>query len=281
MSLSRISPQRVLAAAGAYLADLWNRREFAWYLAMGNLRARNSSTVLGLLWWVINPVLLGLVYWFVFGLLFDRGPEQFGGNPFLVWLLSGMFPFYFTQTCMTGGVNSIVSNTTLLANLHFPRAILPVAALTEAFVGFLTSLLGFYMIVGPTYGVWPSAHTLVLIPTAVVHVMFNLGLSMLVARLAVPFRDLNNLVPYVARMWLYLSPILYGPTTLSKAPELAQRIAELNPLMPLFRLYRYALVGIPTDLSSSFLAAAAFAIGFLVVGSAWFIKYEGKIARYV
>jgi teichoic acid transport system permease protein len=248
---------------------------------MGNLKARNASTALGLLWWVLNPVLLGMVYWFVFGLLFHRGSEQFGGTPFLVYLLSGMFPFYFTQTCMTGGVNSIVGNTALLANLQFPRVILPFAALTEAFVGFLTSLIAYFLIVGPTFGVWPTFHTLLLIPVVIVHVMFNLGLSMLVARLAVPFRDLNNLVPYMTRMWLYLSPILYGPTTLKQAPEWAQRIAELNPLVPLLRLYRYALADIPTDATNAGFTFAVYAVVFLGVGAAWFIKYEGKIARYV
>jgi len=281
MSPTSLAPKRVFRATRSYFTDLWNRREFAWYLAMGNLKARNASTVLGLLWWVINPVLLGMVYWFVFGILFDRDPDEFGGLPFLVYLLSGMFPFYFTQTCMTGGVNSIVNNTALLANLQFPRVILPLAALAEAFVGFLTSLLGYYLIVGPSYGVWPAAHTLILIPTVVIHLMFNLGLSMLVARLAVPFRDLNNLVPYITRMWLYLSPILYGPSTLKKAPEWAQRIAELNPLMPILRLYRYALAGIPTDTSEALVASLVFSVVFLGVGAAWFIKYEGKIARYV
>ena len=98
-----------MAAASDYVSQVWQRREFAWYLAMGNLKARNASTTLGLLWWVLNPVLLGAVYWFVFGLLFHRGSSNFG-TPFLVFLLSGMFPFYFTQSALTGGVNSIVGN---------------------------------------------------------------------------------------------------------------------------------------------------------------------------
>ncbi len=289
MSSTSVSSKRVARAARNYLTDLWSRREFAWYLAMGNLKARNASTVLGLLWWVLNPVLLGAVYWFVFGLLFNRDASQFGGLLFVVYLLSGMFPFYFTQTAMTGGVNSIVNNTQLLANLHFPRAVLPIAALIEGFVGFLTSILAYFLIVGPfnalivgaSEATWPTLDAFWLVPIMAIHLVFNLGLSMLVARLAVPFRDLNNLVPYFTRMWLYLSPILYGPVTLEKAPAWARAIADANPLAPMLRLYRHALTPLKTDLPQSFIEAGLWAIVLLLVGGIWFIRYEGKMARYL
>lgn len=281
MSPTSLAPKRVFRATRAYFRDLWARREFAWYLAMGNLKARNASTSLGLLWWVLNPVLLGSVYWFVFGLIFERDPDEFGGLPFLAYLLSGMFPFYFTQTSMTGGVNSIISNTSLLANLRFPRAVLPIAALTEAFVGFLTSIVAFFLVVGPLYGIWPGPHTLWLVPAMVLQLMFNLGVSMLVARLAVPFRDLNNLVPYLTRIWLYLSPILYGESRLRGIDPVLRQIAEFNPLLPILRLYRFGLAGVKTDGSEAVLMAAAWALVLLVGGGVWFIRYEGKMARYL
>jgi teichoic acid transport system permease protein len=264
----------------AYARSVWHRREFAWYLAMGNLKARNASTALGVLWWMINPLLLGGVYWLVFGVLFDRGANTFGA-PFLVYLLSGMFPFHFTQTSMTGGVNSIVGNTKLLANLHFPRSILPIASLIEGMVGFLASLGAFFLVVGPIHGVWPTAASLWLLPTVAAHVIFNLGLSMAVARLAVPFRDLNNMIPYVTRMWLYMSPILYSEKRLRGAPEFVRRVAELNPMTPILRLYRFGLGGIPTDVSRAAMVVGVWAVAALVVGGVWFVRYEGKIARYI
>jgi teichoic acid transport system permease protein len=247
---------------------------------MGNLKARNATTTLGLLWWVLNPVLLGAVYWFVFGLLFSRGSGSFGA-PFLVYLLSGMFPFYFTQSAMTGGVNSIINNTQLLANLRFPRTVLPIASILEGYVGFLTSLLAFFLIVGPIYGVWPTVATLWILPTMIVHLVFSLGLSLIVARLAVPFRDLNNLVPYFTRIWLYLSPILYSQKTIEKAPSWARHLAEANPLVPILRMYRFSLAGIPTDASNALIASGTWAIVIFAFGAFWFIKYEGKMARYL
>ena len=169
----------------------------------------------------------------------------------------------------------------MVANLRFPRTVLPFSALLEGFVGFLTSLLAFFLIVGPIYGVLPTAATLWLLPTLVVHFVFSLGLSLVVARLAVPFRDLNNLVPYLTRIWLYLSPILYGQDIIDNAPDAAHRIANANPLVPLLRLYRFSLGGIPTDVSDALVASGIWAVAVFSVGSFFFIKHEGKMARYL
>lgn len=279
MPATSLAPKRVVRAARTYLSSLWSRREFAWYLAMGNLKARNASTALGLFWWVLNPLLLGSVYWFVFGLLFDRSDAE--GIPFMVYLLSGMFPFYFTRTALTGGVNSIVNNAQLLTNLRFPRAVLPIASLLEGFIGFMTSLAAYFLIVGFSQGIWPDGDIVWLAPTILVHVVFNLGLSMLVARLAVPFRDLNNLIPYLTRMWLYLSPILYGEETLSKAPEWAQSFAKANPLLPILNLYRIAMAGVGSDPVGNLVASSMWAVAVFVLGTVLFIKYEGRMARYL
>lgn len=275
-----LASRRVPRAARNYLTELWSRREFAWYLAMGNLKARNASTTLGLFWWVLNPLLLGAVYFTVFGLIFNRDDLD-QGLGFLPYLLSGIFPFYYTQSSMTGGVNSIVSNTKLLANLHFPRVVLPISALIEAFMGFLASLVVLYAVVGPAEGIWPTSKIVWLLPTILLHTVFNFGLSTLVARIAVPFRDLNNLVPYFTRLWLYLSPIIYTPALLELADEWVQKVAALNPLTSILELYRYSLVGMDADLGAAFVEASIWALVIAIVGAFTFIRQEGRMARYL
>lgn len=278
---TRTAPnQRVAKAARTYLRDLWGRREFAWYLAMGNLKARNASTTLGLFWWVLNPLLLGAVYFTVFGLIISRSDLE-GGLGFLPYLLSGIFPFYYTQSSMTGGVNSIVSNTKLLANLHFPRSVLPISALMESFVGFLASLVVYFAVVGPVEGIWPTTRIIWVVPIVIIHTVFNFGLSTLVARIAVPFRDLNNLVPYFTRLWLYLSPILYTPSMLDGKGGIIQWVYSLNPLVPILRMYRYALTGLSADPIPTLLAASAWAVVIGTFGAFTFIRQEGRMARYL
>jgi teichoic acid transport system permease protein len=263
-----------------YVVDLWNRREFAWFLAMGNLKARNASTALGLFWWVLNPLLLGLVYFFVFGVLFaggDRPPD------YIAYLLSGMFVFHFTSQSMTGGANAILQNSRLLANLRFPRMVLLVSSMIESAVGFLASLLVFYAITWPIVGIGPSRYTLLLVVAFPIQVLLNLGLSGLVARLAVPFRDINNFLPYLIRLWLYLSPIIWPLTYLENAPDTIRVLVELNPMFHIIELYRAALIGPPdyTLMTGDALQALAWAVAIFLVGVAGFVRYETRMVRYL
>lgn len=279
MPPSMPSPARAMAryrqSAARYSRELWRRREFAWYLAMGNLKARNASTALGLFWWVLNPLLLGLVYFTVFGVIF--GGRR--GEDFLEYLLSGMFAFHFTQLALVGGANSVLNNSKLIVNLHMPRLILPVANLIEAAVGFLASIGVFYVLVIPIAGVYPTTSLLLFPLPLALQMIFNIGLAALAARLAVPFRDMTNLIPYLTRLWLYLSPIIW-PLSILEGHRRLTAVVNLNPMTHLLGLYRTALLGHPfkwVDLWTT--AAWAFGIG--VLGVAVFVKYEGRMARYL
>jgi teichoic acid transport system permease protein len=260
-----------------YLSDLWHRREFAWYLGMGNLKARNASTVLGLAWWVLNPLLLGGVYYLVFGLLFfsDNRPDNF-----LAYLLSGIFVFHYTSQALTGGANSILQNSKLLVNLRFPRLILPLANLLESTVGFLASLVVFYIITLPTGGSSLTFRLIYLIPLVLIHVFFNLGLSAIAARLAVPFRDINNLIPYLSRIWMYLSPILWPLSFLETADPAIARAIQLNPMFHILAVYRQVLLGTPIHAADVlWVVVSALVVG--VFGIVVFVRYEGHIVRYL
>lgn len=278
MATNTVPLRRVIPAAGTYLNDLWNRREFALHLALGNLKARNASTALGLLWWVINPLLLGGIYGLVFGVILD---VQRGEGDYLAYLLAGIFPFYYMRSAMTGGVNSITTNIKLISNLRFPRMILPLSALIEGLIGFVASLVVYIMIAGPLYGVWPGLYTLWLIPATLIMTVFNLGLSALVARFAVPFRDINNLVPYVVRLWLYLSPIIYPVEFLEEnLTGFMQTAFKLNPLFSMLAVFRHALMGTPAT-QQDVLLSIGWAVVMLVVGVGLFVQYESRMTRYL
>ncbi len=256
-----------------YIADLWSRRDFAWFLAMGNVKARNASTALGLLWWVLNPLLLGLVYYFVFGIIFESQRD-------LSYLMAGMFVFHFTSQAMTGGANSILQNSKLLTNLKFPRLVLPISNLIEATVGFLASILVLYAIAIPFSGIFPGPSIVLLVVALPLQLMFNLGLAAITARLAVPFRDINNLLPYINRVWLYLSPIIWPLSFIEKMSPTVQTIAQLNPMFAMIEVYRAALLGYPLNPGHlGWFAVSAVVV--LLAGIAVFIKYEGQMVRYL
>lgn len=259
-----------------YLSDLWGRREFAWYLAMGNLKARNASTALGLFWWVLNPLLLGLVYFFIFGFLFQNSKP----DDYLSYLLSGMFVFHFTHQSMTGGANSILQNSKLLVNLKFPRMVLLLSAVTESAIGFFTSIAVFFVIAGIADGTTPSRSIVWLAAIVPIQITMNIGLGALVARLAVPFRDITNFLPYVTRLWLYMTPIIWPLTRMDSAGDTLKTFVNLNPMYHVISVYRTALLGYPMSLHS-LATAAAWAVGFLIVGAGSFVSYESRLVRYL
>ena len=258
---------------GAYLGDLWRRREFAWFLAMGNLKARNATTALGLLWWVLNPLMLGMVYFLVFGILFPSQRD-------LGYLLVGMFVFHYSAQALTGGANSILQNSKLLANLRFPRLILPIANLIEASFGFLVSLVVLYAIAIPAGSMRLNANVLLFFAIFPIHFVLNLGLGATAARLAVPFRDINNIIPYLTRLWLYMSPIIWPLSFVDRLSPTLQTVIQWNPLWWIIAVYRSVLLGDefnPRDLMWSALSAIVVA----VLGVGLFVKYESRMVRHL
>jgi teichoic acid transport system permease protein len=264
-----------------YLSDLWSRREFVWFLAIGNFKARNASTALGLFWWVLNPLLLSLVYYLVFGILFDVGRD-------IIYLMAGMFVFHFTSQSLTGGANAVLQNSKLLANLRFPRIILPIANLIEATLGFLVSL-GVLLVIAMLAGLpwlsdlewsagFPGVGILLLLVAIPLQLMFNLGLAAIAARLAVPFRDINNFIPYLNRIWLYLSPIIW-PLSFLEGRSLG-RFAEYNPMFAMISVYRTALINYEFH-PRMLLYSVIWALVMFVLGVGLFIRYEGNIVRHL
>ncbi len=260
-----------------YVRNLWRWREFGWFLAMGNLKARNASTSLGLFWWVLNPLIMAAVYFLVFGVLFDgrRGDEDF-----LAWLLSGVFAFNFTATTMTSGANSILANRNLLVNIRFPRLVLPFSAVIETGVGFILSIAVFYVIAWPTNGVLPG-RSIIWLPAAIgLHTFFNLGLAALTARLAIPFRDINNLVPHITRLWLYLSPIIWPLSLIEGRGGWLGQLASANPMFGLLSFYRMALMGRELDIAA-FVTALLWVALIGAGGIISFVRHEGNMVRYL
>jgi teichoic acid transport system permease protein len=270
-------PARTVRRSLTYLSELWRRRDFALYLAVGNLKARHATTAFGLFWWVLNPLLLAAVYYLVFSVIF---PGARGDDDYLAYLVSGMFVFHFTSLSMTGGANSIIQNSKLLVNLRFPRLILPVAGLIESGIGFLVSLGVLFLIVGPISGIWPSPQIVILALAIPLQVVLNLGLGSLSARLAIPFRDINNLIPYLNRLWLYTSPIIWPISRLGDLDAPLRTIVNLNPMTSLLDVYRSALIGWTFD-PESLAIAALWSLALGVIGVGLFVKYEGHIVRYL
>lgn len=229
-----------------YLSELWRRREFAITVPLGELKAQNQDTALGQLWHLLNPLLLIGIYYFVFGVVLGVDDEGSGGRrgieegQYLPFLIVGVITFNYTRSCMQSGARMIVKNRRLVQSINFPRAILPISSIVSETVSHFYALpvmFGLLLVVGVT----PSWGWLLVVPIVVVQALFNLGVSMAVARFAFHFRDAQNFMPYLLRLWFYMSGVLY-PVTGDEIPSWARTVLQLNPVWSIIEISRDAFL---------------------------------------
>jgi teichoic acid transport system permease protein len=216
-------PHKVgLPPLGRYVREVWRRRSFAFELSRTELRAEQFDTVFGKLWLLLNPLLLAGIYLVLVEILSKR-PR---GATFLAHLVGAIFAYYFVSGSLTVAVRSVVSGGGLILNTAFPRVLLPLASVITGFKRFVPTLLIYiplHLIVGLPLG----PQLLWLIPISLLMLMLAAGLSMLVAALQVYFRDLKDFLPYILRLWLYASPVLYYA---NEVPHGWEWLLKVNPI---------------------------------------------------
>jgi len=259
-----------LPPIGAYVRELWRRRDFAAELSRTNLRAQHVNTAFGMLWLVINPLLLATVYFILVDILRSgsRGEDFFGH------LVACLFAYYFIQQSAQQSVKSVTSGGKLILNTAFPRALLPLASVRTGFVRFLPTL-AVYAILHLITGLPLEPVLLWVIPLVAIMVVLASGLAMLLAAAQVYFRDLKEFLPYALRVWLYTSPILYYA---DDVPDRYDWVLAINPLGPILTAWSDVLnAGKAPDLTLIGLALA-WAVGTFAVGFLFFISREREFA---
>src|SRR3954470_3780969 len=187
-----------------YLRDAWRRRQFARELSRTQLRAQHFNTALGQFWLVLNPLLLTLVYFVLVDIL-RRGTR---GPDFFAHLMVGLFAFHFFSQAVQQGTKSVVGGGKLILNTAFPRVLLPLSSVRTAFVRFLPTL-PIYAVVHVATGLPIRLELLWAIPIFALLTLFTAGMTMLLSAGQVYFRDIKSFLPYVMRVWMYASPVLY------------------------------------------------------------------------
>lgn len=255
-----------------YLRSLWLRRELAIAIPSAELHAAHRNTVLGGAWHVLNPAMQIAVYYLIFGVILgvDRGVPNFIG-----FLSIGVFVFHFTSRSLTAGAKAITSNAALMRSISFPRAILPMAAVFSEFAAFgyaLITMIAVVLFTGETM----SWTWLLIVPIVLLQVLFNLGAAFFMARFSSHFRDIQQVLPFLIRMWLYLSGVLWPVSRLAeKAPDLVW-VMDLNPAFAFMELVRAAVLDNKVGPPELWLSAAVWSVAALVLGFMFFRARENE-----
>ena len=259
-----------LPPLGPYIRELWRRREFAREMARTELRAQHFNTVFGLFWLVLNPLLLAGVYFVLVDILRSgsRGPD------FFAHLMAGIFAYYFIADTLRMSVKSVTGGGRLILNTAFPRALLPLSSVVVAFARFVPTVV-IYIPVHLAAGLPVGLVTLWVIPLVALLAIMASGAAMLAASLQVYFRDLKNFLPYILRVWLYASPVLYYA---HEVPNRYEWLLDANPLGGLLTAWSDVLnKGLQPE-SWSIVFAVAWAFGILIAGGLFFVSREREFA---
>ena len=257
-----------LPPLGSYVRELWRRRHFALEMTQSQMRAANTSTSLGRLWLVLNPLLLSGVYYI---LLFIVGS---GKNVDFAQITSGLFFFTFLSTTILSGTGSVTSGGNLILNMSFPKALLPFSSTYLAFRRFLPTML-VYAVIHVLFH-RPITFTLLwAIPTLVIGTLFAVGLGMLFATMQVYFRDTRSFLPYFMRLWFFASPVLWAADQLPKSGEFLRYI---NPMFDFVATWSNAIVYGEWPNPQVWLVMSGWALLALVLGGYVFLSRERDFA---
>jgi teichoic acid transport system permease protein len=264
-------PHRVgLPPIGKYLREVWRRRAFALELSRTELRAEHFDTVFGKLWLLLNPLLLAGIYLVLVDIL-SRKPR---GPTYLVHLVGAIFAYYFVSGALRVAVKSVTSGGGLILNTAFPRVLLPLSSVITSFKRFVPTIavyIPIHLIAGLPIGLT----LLWLIPISFLMLLLTAGFAMLVAALQVYFRDLKDFLPYLLRLWLYASPVLYYAR---EVPHGWGWLIKANPLGMLLTAWSdvldFGLAPPPRVLA----LGAAWAVGSFIVGFWFFVSREREFA---
>jgi teichoic acid transport system permease protein len=284
-TLGELAHRHGLSSAGAlpslraYTKQIWGYRHFIASYANARVSSVLGTTYLGMFWQVLTPLFNAAVYYVIFGVVLNT---KSGVDNFIAYLCTGVFIFGFTSAVVTAGVQGITSNLGLIRALHFPRAALPISiVLVEVrnLVASMAVLIAVVLITGePVTWEW-----LLIVPALFLQTLFNTGLALFTARVGSRLIDVKNLVPFIMRIWLYGSAVLYPAQRFTDHLHgWKLYLIEANPLLVYIELMRHALmenvqlVGSPPVLWAE---AVAWAVVVLAIGYVYFWRGEKGYGR--
>ncbi|WP_022868134.1 ABC transporter permease [Schaalia vaccimaxillae] len=269
---ARISPTQRLTA-------IWDNRRILWLLVKRDLKVRYADSILGYVWSVLDPLVMGLIYWFVFTIIFHRSVGQ---EPYIIFLLTTLLPWLWFQITLTDGTKSITTQQRLVRSTAIPREIWVLRSVCARGIEFLLSLpvlVIFCVFYRPDLNAY-----LWLFPVgALMQFLLLTGLCFITAPLMVILKDIEPLVRMATRFLFYASPIIYGIGDVignERMPELIQSLYLLNPLAGIFTAFRAGLF--PTELDWTAIGVGAvICVLTFIAGCVFFARTERAFLKEI
>jgi len=245
------------------VAEVWRYRDLVFLLFQRDFVAFYKQTILGPIWYVIQPMLTTLAFFLIFYRIARISTD--GIPPFLFYM-AGVIVWNYFATCMNKTSDTFVSNAAIFGKVYFPRLVVPISVVLSNLLTFLIQFLlfaafmSYFWLRGARFDVGLDV---VLIPFLLAYVaILGLGVGIIVSSLTTRYRDLSYVVGFATQLWMYATPVVYP---LSQVPAHWQWLYAFNPMAAVIETFRHLLLGtgtVTTALWSGSIALTA-ALGFL------------------
>ena len=255
------------------LRELWAYRELLYFLAWRDVKVRYKGAVLGIGWAVLQPLLMTLVFSFLFTIVL-RIPSN--GLPYPVLTYAALLPWNLFQKGLTEGSMSLATNERLVTKVYFPRLILPFSSVLTGLVDFavaFTVLIGLMLY----YGIAPTIAVVLLPVFIAIGVISAAGIALWLSALDILYRDVRHVVPFLASLWLFATPVFYS---LSSVPDSLRWLYSLNPMVVVVEGFRWALLGSSWSLDLTAGVSLAVVVALFVTGLFYFRRTERIFADW-
>lgn len=220
---------------------LWRYRDLYLMYIKRDIVVQYKQTILGPLWYLVQPVFTTIIYMFVFGGLAGISTD---GVPKPLFYMAGIMLWNYFSTVFTSSSNLFIDNASIFGKVYFPRLVVPLATASSNLLKFIiqlglfVALYIYFVVVGSDIS--PNISILVFPVIVILIALFGMSGGLIVSSMTTKYRDLTQLVAFGVQLFMYATPVIYP---LSTAPEKYRDILMLNPLSSLFEAARYGLMG--------------------------------------
>mgnify|MGYP003595286791 CR=1 FL=1 len=265
----RIVPLETLPSLG--IREIWIYRELLYFLAWRDLKVRYHQTILGILWAVIKPCSMMIVFSVFFGWL-GRIPSD--GLPYPIFVFAALLPWQLFAHTLSATSHSLVANQHLISKVYFPRLIIPISSMGIGLIDFGIALLVLFVML-LYYHIPIIPHILALPAFMMLGITSALGVGLWASALNIRHRDVGHAIPFVTQLWFFVTPVAY-PSSL--IPESWRAWYGINPMASVVEGFRWALFGNGVDIALMFILSLLISSTLLISGLYFFRRTEQTFA---
>jgi lipopolysaccharide transport system permease protein len=256
------------------LGELWPYRELLLFLVWRDLKVRYKQSVLGVLWIVIQPLVLMVVFTVIFNRLLGVGGDS--EVPYPLRTFAALLPWTYFANALGKSSLSLVGNSALISKVYFPRLLIPLAAVLPGLVDFGIAFV--ILLLMMVYYGFPITIGILAVPVVLaMAVLTALGVSLWMSALHVQYRDVQYVVPFLIQTWMYATPIIYP---IDRIPEAYRWLYDLNPMVGVVESFRSVLLGQGGSVGPSPISLAVVLL-MVVSGLVYFRRMERIFADVV